>query len=111
MTGARWRRFTGPEPRTPSTHELERAPELAALAVLDRAADVAIAALYAAHPYLGDHERPCWRPALPRVPEAEALLTRACQLQRALARYRDLFAVLRPDDLAALSVAPDNNDF
>lgn len=75
-------------------HELEQAPELALLAVLDRALDIAAYAVLVAHPELSESEpRPYWCPPELDTHRAETLLRLADRLRRALSLYR--IAVLR----------------
>ena len=44
----------------PTPEELEEAPELAVLALLDANLDLALRALVSAHPALADPDRPAW---------------------------------------------------
>jgi hypothetical protein len=44
----------------PTPAELDEAPELAMLAALDHTLEIALRALVAAHPQLGDSECPAW---------------------------------------------------
>jgi hypothetical protein len=77
---------------SPSPPEIDRAPEVALLAVLDHALDVAMAAVVAAHPNLVDDE-PFYRQLhRPEVKAADAILTRAARLRDALDRYRRAIA-------------------
>jgi hypothetical protein len=86
MKGEDWR---------PSPPEIDRAPEVALLAVLDLALDVAMAAVVAAHPNLVDDE-PFYRQLhRPEMKAADAILTRAGRLRDALDRYRRALAALR----------------
>ena len=70
----------------PTPYELNDAPELAVLAVLDTAIEAATRALAAIHPELWDD----WGPRCKQEPAVSAcrLLSRAHKLQVALARYR-----------------------
>ena len=75
----------------PTPDELNDAPELAVLAVLDTAIEAAARALVVTHPELWDD----WGPRCKQEPVVSAcrLLSRAHKLQAALDRYRR--AVLR----------------
>lgn len=75
-------------------HQLQQAPELALLAVLDRSLEITAHAVLVAHPELSDTEPPpYWRPPDLGTHCAEALLRVAGGLRRALSLYR--IAVLR----------------
>lgn len=69
--------------------ELERAPELAVLAVLDRTLEIATYAVLTAHLELTSEPPPHWRPHAPDTRCAEKLIRQADRLQRSLRRYRD----------------------
>ena len=89
----------------PIPPQLDDAPELAVLAVLDTALEASALALFASDPGLYDD----WR-VRPRVePQISAyrLLSRIGKLQVAVARYRE--EVLR-EPPPALSAAPDLDD-
>ena len=80
----------------PTPEELGDAPELAVLALLDANLELALRALVAAHPALGDPDRPAW--TLDHSPSgraAETFLARAKGLHRALETYRDAVALHR----------------
>jgi hypothetical protein len=78
----------------PTPPEIERAPEVALLAALDHALDIAAAAVVAAHPNLLDDE-PAYRHLdRPEMKAADAILTRARRLRDALDRYRRAIALL-----------------
>jgi hypothetical protein len=89
----------------PTPEELGDAPELAVLALLDANLEIALRALVAAHPALGDPDRPPWTLSpSPSSRAAEILLASAKRLHRALETYRDAVA-LHPD------TPPDHNAF
>lgn len=73
----------------PTPPELAENPELAVLALLDAALDLAVSALLALYPELADPERPYWirRPS-PDLDRAATLTRRAHALQDAIAAYR-----------------------
>lgn len=78
----------------PTPPEIDRAPEVALLAVLDHALDVVATAIVAAHPNLLDDE-PFYRHLdRPELKAADAILTRARRLRDALHRYRRVIAAL-----------------
>jgi hypothetical protein len=86
----------------PTPDELVEAPELAVLALLDTHLELALRALVAAHPALGDPDRPAWtlEPS-PSRRAAEIFLAWAKGLHQALETYRDAVALDRdtfPDD-------------
>lgn len=89
----------------PTPEELGEAPELAVLALLDTNLELALRALVAAHPALGDPDRPSWtfEPS-PSGRAAEIFLAWAKGLHQALETYRDA-VVLRRDTF------PDDNAF
>jgi hypothetical protein len=89
----------------PTPEELVEAPELAVLALLDTNLELALRALVAAHPALGDPDRPPWtfEPS-PSSRAAEIFLASAKRLHQALETYRDAVAP-RHDAL------PDDNAF
>jgi hypothetical protein len=70
-------------------HDLIVAPELAAITLLDRALDIARAALLAEHLTLIDDLRPPCKDG-PVVEVANLLCLRAASLRRLLARYARL---------------------
>ena len=79
--------MTKPEP-TPVPHELVRAPECAALSILEHALHTACAALLAVNPAIGDEE---FRRQLDRRELlAELILKHVDVLQGAVQRYRDV---------------------
>jgi hypothetical protein len=89
----------------PTPEELEEAPELAVLALLDANLEIALRALVSAHPQLADPDRPAW--TLDHSPSgraAENFLARAKGLHRTLETYRDAVALGRNTFL-------DDNDF
>jgi len=73
-------------PRPPTVTDLLVAPELAALALLDAALQITIAALLAEHMTLIDELRPPARDG-PVVDLADAICRRASSLRDLLARY------------------------
>ena len=81
-----------PDPKDdwlPSPEELDQAPQLALLAVLDRSLEIAAYAVLVAHPELSDPEPPpYWRPPDRSANAAESLLRVAARLRRALSLYR-----------------------
>lgn len=90
----------------PTPPEIDHAPEVALLAVLDHALDIAAAAVVAAHPNLLDDE-PFYRQlGRPEMKAADAILTRARRLRDALNRYRRAVAALR----ASTDREPDPTD-
>lgn len=89
----------------PTPEELEDAPELAVLALLDANLEIALRALVSAHPQLADPDRPAW--TLDQSPSgraAKTFLARAKGLHRALETYRDAVALHR-------DIPPNNNAF
>lgn len=70
----------------PTPPEIARNPEIAALAILDCALELAARALLAAHPELDGDRGPLSAPAR----SALSALERAWKLRRHLARYRRL---------------------
>jgi hypothetical protein len=86
----------------PTPLEFILAPELAALAIVDHAIDVALCALIAAQPPLGGDPPPYWvRDAHSRpIRLARTLCKRAAQFQRLLRAYH----------AAALAEARDHHD-
>lgn len=78
----------------PTPPEIDRAPEVALLAVLDHVLDVVAAAIVAAHPNLLDDEPFYRRLDRPEIKAADAILTRARRLRDALDRYRRVIAAL-----------------
>jgi hypothetical protein len=91
----------------PTPPEVERAPEVALLAVLDRALDATVAAIIAAHPNLADGEPYYRRLDRPEARAADAILARAARLRDALHRYRRVLARLED---AESSTPGDAND-
>ena len=86
----------------PTPDELVEAPELAVLALLDANLELALRALVAAHPALGDPDRPPWTLApSPSGRAAEIFLAWAKGLHQA----RDAVALGRRDTF------PDDNAF
>jgi hypothetical protein len=83
MNGNDWR---------PTPPEIDRAPEVALLAVLDHGLDVAAAALVAAHPNLLDDDPFYRRLDRPTTKAADIILTRVRRLREALHRYRRALA-------------------
>ena len=82
----------------PKPAELAQAPELAILAALDDTLALALRALVAVHPQLGDPECPAWaRQAGPVRDAADRILTASAPLSHALAAYRRA-ATRRHDD-------------
>jgi hypothetical protein len=78
----------------PTPPEIDRAPEIALLAVLDHALDTAAAAVIAAHPNILDDEPLYRRLDRPEMKAADAILTRARRLRDALDQYRRAIAAL-----------------
>ncbi len=98
----------------PDPRELDNAPELAALVILEAALQMVIAAMRSAHPGLDDPERPYWlRCARPEA-VAHRIVTRAGALSRTVRHYR---AALRtespppPRDLDRSSPPLTDSDF
>lgn len=101
MTGDPWR---------PTPPEIDRDPEVALLAALDHALDVAAAAILAAHPNLVDDEAPYRQLHRPEVRAADAILTHARRLRDALRRYRQATAALHADPSREPTRAGDPDD-
>jgi hypothetical protein len=88
----------------PTPAELDEAPELAMLAALDHTLEIALRALVAAHPQLGDSECPAWvrqtsaaRDAADRILEASRPLAHAIDAyRRAVTPHRDAETDLDP---------------
>lgn len=75
--------------RFPTPPEIADVPELAILAALENTLDLAIYALLAAHPQLGDPDCPSWlRDPSPARASADRILAAAAPLARALGAYR-----------------------
>jgi len=75
----------------PTPPELAQSPQLAILALLEFALELAIHALIAQHPQLCDHERPYWIAQIPSTPSsvmAEAILSTADSLKQSVDDYR-----------------------
>lgn len=73
----------------PKPAELAQAPELAILAALDDTLELALRALVAVHPQLGDPEYPAWaRQAGPVPAAADRILKASKRLAHALDAYR-----------------------
>lgn len=74
--------------QVPDYRQLDEAPELAALAILDVALHTAISALFCAYPTLTDPERPYWirRPVSEKV--AQRIFARAGSLSGLVRNYR-----------------------
>jgi len=83
----------------PDPRELDDAPELAALAVLETALKVAVSPLLCAHPGLDDPDRPYWvrRPLSEKV--AECIVARADALAGLAHNYRAALLVARTPKL------------
>ena len=78
-----------PRRRLPTPAELDEAPELAILAALDGTLAIALRALVAAHPQLGDSECPAWvRRASAASDAADRILHASKRLANALDAYR-----------------------
>lgn len=77
----------------PAPPEIEHAPEIALLAVLQRTLDVAVYALLASHPCLTDPEL-SFHLQHPEVRAADNVLAHAHRLRDALDRYRAAIAAL-----------------
>lgn len=97
----------------PTPPEIGRAPEVALLAVLDHALDVAAAAIVAAHPNILDDEPFYRRLDRPEMKAADQILTRARRLRDALDRYRCAIAALHAnaDHEPEPSGSPDDLPF
>lgn len=75
--------------RLPTPDEIDGAAELAILAALDHTLELALRALVAAHPQLGDSDCPSWaRDAAPARAAADRVLAAAVHLTHALEAYR-----------------------
>jgi hypothetical protein len=90
-------RKSAPRGRTPhawpTPDEIDEAPELALLALLDTHLELLLRALVAAHPALIDRNRPSWRrDTSPAYRAAETLAARSARLLRAVAVYRRAIA-------------------
>jgi hypothetical protein len=88
---------TPPPPRDPDWRptppEIEHAPEIALLSVLQRTLETSVYAILASHPYLADE--PGYRQLhLPEVKAADAVLAHAHRPRDALDRYRRAIAEL-----------------
>jgi hypothetical protein len=93
----------------PAPPEIEHAPEVALLAVIDHALDILAAAVVAAHPNLTDDE-PFYRQLhRPEVKAADAILTHARRLRVALGRYRRAIAALHAETVSDQS-SPGSSD-
>ena len=75
--------------RLPTPDEIDDAPELAILHVLDEVLNLTPRVLVAAHPELTDPEAPFWvREASRTSRKADDIVTTAHQLQRIIRAYR-----------------------
>jgi hypothetical protein len=75
--------------RFPTPLEIAEVPELAILAALEHTLDLALYALLAAHPQLGDSDCPSRaRDSSPAQAAADRIVTAAVPLGRALHAYR-----------------------
>lgn len=83
----------------PCPHELDDAPELAVLAILEVTLRTAISALLCAHPGLDDPERPYWirRPFSEDV--AQRIVARAGPLAGLVRNYRSALLVAKTPPL------------
>ena len=91
--------------RPPAPEPLDEAPELAILAALDHTLELALRALVAAHPQLGDTECPAWaRDPSPARYAAERILATATPLATAIDAYRRAVATRRDDEIESGSV-------
>jgi hypothetical protein len=93
----------------PPWRRIATAPELAALAILDAALEIAGDALCAAWPDLPGlrHAPPCHRsPLAPREGRAEVIYAVTEQLRDLLRDYRLAYAAEHPDDPGAADDAP-----
>jgi hypothetical protein len=81
--------------RVPDPRELDDAPELAALAVLETALRVAVSSLLCAYPGIDDPDRPYWvrRPLSEKV--AERIVARAGALAGLARNYRAALLVAK----------------
>lgn len=77
-----------PSEPLPTPPELDQAPELALIAVLEFTLEIAVQALVAAHPQLCDHQRPYWIPQTPSSMIAEVIVSTVDSLKQSLHDYR-----------------------
>jgi hypothetical protein len=80
-----------------SPHELLRAPQLAALAILDAALMAARAALIAEHPDVGLRPRPAAEPARPLLISTARVVAHTAELRHLLTRYRRALDAVHAD--------------
>ena len=78
-------------------NDLLRAPQLAALAILDVALMAARAALIAEHPDVGVRDLPAAEPARPLLISTALVIERAAELRRLLTRYRRAIDAVHAD--------------
>ena len=90
--------------------EIERASELAVLAVLDRVLDIAGSAVIASHLELFACERPHWRPEMPDTKVARRLLHQCHALRRTLRHYRNETLSCSPDSPSFQQPPPSGGD-
>jgi hypothetical protein len=72
----------------PTPPELDQAPELALISVLEITLEMTVRALVAAHPQLCDHDRPYWIPQTPSSTIAETIVSKVDSLKQSLHHYR-----------------------
>jgi len=78
----------------PTPPQIELAPEIALLSVLDRVLDVAVYTLLAVHPYLAADDLLYRQLHLPEVQAADHILAHAHRLRAALGCYRHAVVAL-----------------
>ena len=94
----------------PTPPDLAESPELAVLALLDAALELAVSALLALYPEIADPERPYWIDAPSAARDRAATITsRAYSLRDALARYRQILPPAT-DDLPEPDPRPPDDD-
>lgn len=77
-----------PSEPLPTPPELDQAPELALISVLEITLEMTVRALVAAHPQLCDHQRPYWIPQTPSSTIAETIVSRVDSLKQSLHHYQ-----------------------
>jgi hypothetical protein len=77
-----------PSEPLPTPPELDQAPELALIAVLEITLEITVRALVAAHPQLCEHQRPYWIPQTPSSTIAQVIVSTVDSLQQSLHDYR-----------------------
>jgi len=94
----------------PTPHQLDEHPELASLALLDTAIEVASYALAAAEPalpFVDEHPNP----VRPELVIADAIIQHATALQRLIGGYCQLTATPSRPNALAPSLVPPPEDF